>query len=137
MDPPAQVKPLHALKELSEPKRRLVNKLIVSLHSDQIDDKAQAAINRAINKARRSPDAPKYYNGYMVFYQERFPELKKTGDKITSIAKQLGKQWRALSDEERATYNERARYQATGNKTTEAKANVAVTKRARTVDRPA
>jgi hypothetical protein len=131
MDPPPQVKPLRALKELSEPKRRLVNKLIVSLHSNQIDDKVQAAINRTINRARRSPDDPKYYNGYMVFYKERFPELKKTGGNITSIAKELGKQWRTLSDEERATYNQNARHQTIDNKPTDAKAKVAVTKRAR------
>ena len=49
MDTPAQVKPMRALKELSDPKRRLVNKLIVSLHGDQIDEKAQAAIDKIID----------------------------------------------------------------------------------------
>jgi hypothetical protein len=118
--PPSQVKPLRALKELSDPKRRLVNKLIISLAGDQIDEKVQAAINKTINRARRSPDEhPKYYNGYMVFYKERFSKLKKTGS-VTAIAKQLGKQWRALTDEERATYNQNARREAIG-KPTEAK----------------
>ena len=118
MDTPAQVKPMRALKELSDPKRRLVNKLIVSLHGDQIDEKAQAAINKTINRSRRSPDEhPKYYNGYMMFYKERFAELRKTGNSsdVTSIAKTLGKQWRALTDDERTTYNKNARIKAIGS----------------------
>ncbi len=124
MNPP-QDKPLHALKKLSDPKRRLVNKLIISLAGDQIDEKVQASINKTINRARRSPDEhPKYYNGYMVFYKEQFSKLKKT-DSVTVIAKTLGKQWRALTDEERATYNNNARLQAIG-KPTEAKESATV-----------
>ncbi len=76
MDPP-QIKPLHALKELTESKRRLVNKLIVSLYNDQIDEKAHASINRTINRARRSPDDPKYSNGYLEYYKQEFPKLRK------------------------------------------------------------
>ena len=84
MDPSPQVKPLQALKELSDPKRRLVNKLIVSLHNGQIDEKVHAAINRTIKRARRSPDDPKYYNGYLIFYKEN-----KENAEIESFTRQM------------------------------------------------
>ena len=53
----------------------------------------------------------------MLYYKECFAELRKTGSSsdVTSIAKTLGKQWRALTDDERTTYNKNARTQAIGS----------------------
>jgi hypothetical protein len=108
----AQVKPLSAYKELTESKRRLVNKLIIGLHADTIDEDTRLNINRVINRSRRDPSdtGKRYTNGYLVFYKERFVQLKKTDkDKpVTEIAKQLGAEWKSLSDDEKAVYNKQA-----------------------------
>lgn len=74
-----QVKPLSAYKELSESGRRLVNKLIIGLHADTIDEDTRLNINRTINRAKRDPsdNGKRYTNGYLVFYKERFAQFKK------------------------------------------------------------
>ena len=95
-------KPLSAYKQLNDSSRRLVNKLIISLTDEKLDDKAKMSINRSINRARREPDdtGKKYTNGYMMFYRERFPQLKKKDKNkpVTDIARQIGAEWRALED---------------------------------------
>ena len=72
-------KPLTEYKKLNESSRRLVNKLIISLSDETLDDKVKKSINRTINRARRGPDdkVKKYANGYTVFYRERFAQLSK------------------------------------------------------------
>ena len=111
-----QVKPLNALKQLPEAKRRLVNKLIVSLHSNQLTEKSEKTINRTINRDRRVQSSgdtkQRRCNGYLIFYKEMFSLVKNEeglGGDVTSIAKYVGKRWRALSDTRRHTYNEQAR----------------------------
>ncbi len=100
MSKTVQTKPLSACKELQESDRRLANKLI------------RHAINRTINRARRDPkDTGKQYtNGYLVFYKERFAELKKEENlrPVTEIAKQLGTEWKVLVDDKKAVYNKQA-----------------------------
>jgi hypothetical protein len=63
----AQVKPLSAYKELTESRRRLVNKLIIGLHAETIDEDTRLNINRAINRTRRDPNdtGKRYTNGYL------------------------------------------------------------------------
>jgi hypothetical protein len=111
MDPPAQLKPMQALSKLSDSHKRLVNKLIVTLHQGQIEPKIQSQINKTINRAKHTEDdgRKRYNNGYMHFYKNRFPEAKKSGDSITVIAKRMGKEWKALTAEERQVYNDSAR----------------------------
>ena len=109
-----QSKPLSAYKELQEPGRRLVNKLIIGLHDQQLDEGVRLDINRCINRARRDPNdtEKRNTNGYLMFYMERFTELKKNENdkpvKVTEIAKQLGKEWKGLTDDEKAVYNKQA-----------------------------
>ena len=101
-------KPLTEYKKLNDFSRRLVNKLIISLSDETLDDKVKKSINRTINRARRGPDdkVKKYANGYTVFYRERFAQLSKKdrGKPVTEIAKQIGAEWRALDFEGRGTY---------------------------------
>lgn len=107
-----QVKPLSAYKELNESGRRLVNKLIIGLHADTIDEDTRLNINRLINRAKRDPSdtGKRYTNGYIVFYKKRFAQLKKKEkDKpVTEIAKELGAEWKSLNDDEKAVYNKQA-----------------------------
>jgi hypothetical protein len=92
-------KALAEYKKLNDSSRRLVNKLIVGLSNETLDDKVKKSINRAINRARREPDdkGKKYANGYTVFYREKFAQLgkKDRGKPVTEIAKQIGAEWRA------------------------------------------
>ena len=100
-------KPLTEYKKLNDSSRRLVNKLIISLSNETLDDKVKKSINRAINRARREPDDKgKKYATHTVFYREKFAQLSKKdrGKPVTEIAKQIGAEWRALDFEGRGTY---------------------------------
>jgi hypothetical protein len=107
-----QTKPLSAYKELQESDRRLVNKLIISLYKKKVDGDSWHLMNRTINRARRDPSdtGKQYTNGYLIFYKERFAQLKKAGNlkPVTEIAKKLGAEWKALTDDEKAVYNKQA-----------------------------
>ena len=98
--------------ELDDSERRLVNKLIVRLHSKEIDVSTTYHINRIINKQLRTKrgHTPKYTNGYLVFYRETFPKFKETHKqmKATNIARELGRQWKALSPEEQQKFKDKA-----------------------------
>jgi hypothetical protein len=105
-----QTKPIQAYKNLDDSGRRLVNKLIIGLHDKQLPDGTKLDINRAINRSRRNPSdtGKRYTNGYLVFYKERFPQLKKTDAPVTEIAKRLGAEWNSLTEEEKDTFRKRA-----------------------------
>jgi hypothetical protein len=107
-----QTKPMLAYKDLDDSERRLVNKLIVNLHDKKLPQATRMDINRSINRSRRDPKdtGKKYTNGYLVFYNERFPQLKmkEKDTPVTEIAKRLGVEWRALTDDEKAGYKKQA-----------------------------
>ena len=107
-----QTKPLSAYKELQESDRRLANKLIIALHKKEVDGDSWHLMNRTINRARRDPSdtGTQFTNGYLIFYKERFAQLKKAGNlkPVTVIAIQLGAEWKALTDDEKAVYNKQA-----------------------------
>ena len=107
-----RTKPLSAYKELQESDRRLANKLILALYKKEVDGDSWHVINRTINRARRDPSdtGRQYTNGYLVFYKERFAELKKEENlkPVTEIAKQLCSEWKVLTDSEKAVYSKQA-----------------------------
>ena len=58
-------------------------------------------------KKVRYPDAPKRArNAYMVFLAEKRSEIKESGYKGKDVATEAGKLWKALSDDEKAPYEE-------------------------------
>ena len=59
MDNTKKAKPMEALKLLSEPHRRLVNKLITGLHSGEVDEKTKNCINLCIYRSIRGELIPK------------------------------------------------------------------------------
>jgi hypothetical protein len=69
MENTKKVKPMEALKLLSESHRRLVNKLITGLHSGEVDEKTKNCINLCINRSRRANTVDdgrgQYLNGYL------------------------------------------------------------------------
>lgn len=112
MSKKTQSKPMPAYKELDHSGRRLVNKLIVSLHDKQLPEATRMDINRSINRSRRDPKdtGKKYTNGYLVFYNEKFSQIKKKENDtpVTIIAKQLGAEWKLLSEDQKAIYKNQA-----------------------------
>ena len=101
---------MSAYKELKESDKRLANKLIVALHNKEISGDAWHAINRTINRERRDPSdtGKRYTNGYLVFYKKRFAQKKEKDKPVTEIAKELGAEWKSLTDDEKSKYNKQA-----------------------------
>ena len=102
-------RPLQAYKELDKKQQRLVNKVIIAMHSGQVSDAIWMNINKLLNRARRSENKnpTKYTNGYLIFYKERFKKHKKKQKDVggvTGIAKMIGREWRALQQHEREKY---------------------------------
>ena len=99
-----------AYGELDEPARRLVNKLVSALHEQKLDQEMRLTINRTINRTRRDPNdtGKKYTNGYLMFYKERFVDLKSKGKPVTEVAKLVGLEWKALNDEDKVNYKKQA-----------------------------
>ena len=100
---------LQAYKELNQKQQRLVNKVIMAMHSGQISDADFLNINKLLNRARRSENKnpTKYTNGYLIFYKERFKKHKKKQKDVggvTGIDKTIGREWRALQQHEREKY---------------------------------
>ena len=105
---------LQGYTELDKKQQRLVNKVIMAMHSGQISDADFLNINKLLNRARRSEtnrNPKKYTNGYLIFYKERFKKHKKKQKDVggvTGIAKIIGREWRALQQHEREKYKKLA-----------------------------
>jgi hypothetical protein len=115
-----QMKPLDAYSKLSERKRRLINKLILSLHDNTISDESDEfhAIKRIVNRARRGLDTTvggRYNNGYLEFYREQYGDFREDHKdmKVTNIAREMGKQWKALTSEQQQVYKDRVKQKKT------------------------
>ena len=115
-----QMKPLDAYSKLSERKRRLVNKLIITLHDDTIPGESDEfhAIKRIVNRARRGPDKTvggRYNNGYLEFYRAQYADFREDHKdmKVTNIAREMGRQWKALTSEQQQVYKEKAKQKKT------------------------
>ena len=107
------MKPTRAYTDLQD--KRLANRVIMALAREELDDKAQKAIARCLNKAKRatSPTTAKkkYTNGWLIFYKERFRKVRKSNPEIevTGIATMIGQEWRKLSLDEKGKYTQKAR----------------------------
>jgi hypothetical protein len=89
---------------------RVANRLINILASQKLVDGDLKSINRYIGRYRTSDEKKRRKSGYILYYQEVYPSLrKKHPDKtLGEIAKLVGKQWKAKSDAERAVHNKKA-----------------------------
>ena len=97
-------------KDLDDSGRRLVNKLVVGLHDKQLPAGTKLDINRSLNRAKRDPSdtETRYTNSYLVFYKEKFPQLKGSDIPVTETAKKIAALWSVLTDDEKAIYRKRA-----------------------------
>ena len=69
---------------------------------------ATAAVS---SSEEEKPKKKRGMTGYLLFSKEKRPEVKEElGDvKPTEVVTEVAKRWKALTDEERATWNDRAK----------------------------
>jgi hypothetical protein len=95
---------------LGTQEKRVVNRLISVIASQKLTADELKSLNRYIGRYRTSSDQKRKPSGYILFYQEAYPSLRKQHPNKTlgEIAKVVGKQWKAKSEAERAIYNQKA-----------------------------
>jgi len=102
-----QLKPLVAYSKLEPNEKRIVNKLITSLYRDEISTTRFSGVNREINRTRRGDDdGRKQSNAYLLFYKERYPQIRKENPKlkVTDIGRLTGLEWKAKTVEEKNSF---------------------------------
>ena len=94
---------------LPPPAIKLLTKLIDAIHDNCIEEKEINQIRRIINKCKRAKNPPKSRpsSPYILFYKEQFPKLRQNNEKISEVAKQIGKLWRELTPAEKAKYTKK------------------------------
>jgi len=62
-------------------------------------------------RAKKDPNAPKKYSGFMVFSEDNREKVKSENPNIefADISRKLGSMWNSLSDKEKEEYNEKAK----------------------------
>ena len=81
---------------------------------DEKEEKPKKAKKEKSPKKEKADGEPKKkrgLTGYLLFAKEKRPEVKEElGDaKPTEVVTEVAKRWKALTDEERASWNERAK----------------------------
>ena len=106
---------LAAHRDLEAGDKRLVNRLIRDLHEKSLAPAQKDAVARAIRRSRRAEDTPgrnkvKFTNGYLLFYKLKYADIAKANSDqpITVIGKRMGAAWKALSEQEREKYRQKA-----------------------------
>lgn len=101
------------IESLSTRDRKLVLMFIKSLAAGKLDVAHHRKVTRSIKRAtRQHQDKKSYKNGYTVYYTEQYPLMraKCTDGKIhvCDVAKQIGADWQALSDQAKESYRRTA-----------------------------
>jgi hypothetical protein len=93
---------------LGTQEKRAVNRLMRGLSRGDIERPELGRICRGISRAcKSSTEEPKKLNGYIVYYKERYPAVKKKmpGAELGDIAKAVGAEWKKLGADERVKYS--------------------------------
>ena len=95
---------------LGTQEKRVVNRLINVLASQKLVDGDLKSINRYIGRYRTSDEKRRRKSGYILYYQEVYPSLRKQhpSKSLGQLAQVVGKQWREKSKNERAIHNKKA-----------------------------
>ena len=77
----------------------------------KLEEKAEKEEKPKKEKADGEPKKKRGLTGYLLFAKEKRPEVKEElGEaKPTEVVTEVAKRWKALTEEERATWNERAK----------------------------
>ena len=88
---------------------RVVNRMISTLATQNLNADELKSLTRYVGRYRTS-DKKRKKSGYILFYQEMYPALRKQhpGNTLGQIAKLVGKQWKDKSKSEQDIYNKKA-----------------------------
>ena len=91
------------------PAYKLLLKLIDAVQENCIEEKEMNQIHLIINKCKRSKNPLKSRppSPYILFYKEQFPKLRQNNEKVSEVAKQIGRLWRDLTTTEKAKYTKK------------------------------
>jgi hypothetical protein len=101
-------KTLELYNKLGTQEKRAINRLMRGLSDGNIERPELGRICRGISRAcKSSTEEPKKMNGYIVYYKERYPAVKKKmpGAELGDIAKAVGAEWKKLGADERVKYS--------------------------------
>ena len=103
--------------------KRAINRLLRALADGNVKQPELSSICRSIrrNTATHDDTKPKKKNGYILFYQEQYPQYKnavrssETG--LGDVAKIISVKWKDLGIKGQADYNKRAKELSTAQPT--------------------
>ena len=97
--------------------KRAINRLLRALADGNVKQPELSSICRSIrrNTATHDDTKPKKKNGYILFYQEEYPQYKNAvrssekGFKLGDVAKIISGKWKDLGVKGQSDYNKRAK----------------------------
>ena len=104
--------------------KRAINRLLRALADGNVKQPELSSICRSIrrNTATHDDTKPKKKNGYILFYQEQYPQYKNAvrgSEKgLWEVAKIISAKWKDLGIKGQAEYNKRAKELSTSQTTT-------------------
>lgn len=120
---------LEIVSQRVEALEKLMNLIVVKLDLTEEAKAINKKITKKAKKEKKSDDAEdkpkkKRVSGYLLFSSAMRDDVKKElfGDekpKNSEIMVELGKRWKALSDEERTVWNEKAKEEASDKEASE------------------
>ena len=99
------------IAELEKQMTAVLAKLEEKVEKEEKPKKAKKEKSPKKEKADGEPKKKRGLTGYLLFAKEKRPEVKEElGEaKPTEVVTEVAKRWKALTEEERATWNERAK----------------------------
>ena len=99
------------IAELEKQMTAVLAKLEEKVEKEEKPKKAKKEKSPKKEKADGEPKKKRGLTGYLLFAKEKRPEVKADlGEaKPTEVVTEVAKRWKALTEEERATWNERAK----------------------------
>lgn len=96
----------HMNVEYDPKEKRHVSKLLKMISTGRLRGDGLKTVYRKANKLTAVDRPTKKRNAYLNFYSEQFKKRKAldSNQQLTAIAFVLGKEWREMSEEAKATY---------------------------------
>jgi hypothetical protein len=108
----SQHKAMDLYAQIGTQEKRAVNRLLKALASGHVTKAKLQSICRSIsrNTIASQDEAPKRLSPYILYYKERYPDLRATMPEASlgDIAKVVGKEWKALGQAKQADYYKQA-----------------------------
>ena len=99
------------IAELEKQMTAVLAKLEEKVEKEEKPKKAKKEKSPKKEKADGEPKKKRGMTGYLLFSKEKRPEVKEELGEVkpTEVVTEVAKRWKALTEEERAAWNERAK----------------------------